>query len=99
MLACVQSGLYFIQDGAERLAVLVRGPRSDGWRQGLALEVMSHDRAAAEAFLAHLRRTMRQRSSSQVSPAPKMRLAPAARAGGCCAPLHPQLAGAPRRLC
>jgi hypothetical protein len=62
VLACVQRGLYVIHDGAQHLAVLLSGPSHDGFPRGLSLEVMAIERATAEAFLATIRRTMRQRN-------------------------------------
>ncbi len=62
VLACVQRGLYLVRDGAEPLAVLVSGPSNDGFRRGLNLEVMAARRETAEAFLAAIRHTMRQRN-------------------------------------
>jgi hypothetical protein len=62
VLACVQRGLYLFHDGAQPLAVLLSGPSHDGFRRGLSLEVMATERATAEAFLATIRRAMRQRN-------------------------------------
>jgi len=62
VLACVQTGLYLIRDGGRPLAVLVRGPTSDGWRRTLGLDVMAAERMVAEAFLADLRHAMRARN-------------------------------------
>jgi hypothetical protein len=62
VLACVQRGLYLIRDGTQPMAVLLSGPSHDGFRRGLSLEVMATERAMAEAFLATIRRTMRQRN-------------------------------------
>ncbi|HWQ13134.1 MAG TPA: ATP-binding protein [Roseiflexaceae bacterium] len=62
VLACVQTGLYLIRGGAGPLAVLVRGPTSDGWRRALELDVMAAERSVADAFLAEIRRTMRARN-------------------------------------
>jgi hypothetical protein len=62
VLACVQTGLYLIRDGDRPLAVLVRGPTSDGWRRALGLDVMAAERMVAEAFLAELRHAMRARN-------------------------------------
>src|SRR6185436_10901962 len=62
MLACVQRGVYLVRDGAQPLTVLVCGPSPDGFRHGLSLEVMAAERDQAEAFLASIRRAMRQRN-------------------------------------
>jgi AAA+ superfamily predicted ATPase len=59
VLACVQSGLYLIQHGDQKLALLVRGPREMTPRAGMDVEVMAAERTAAEEFLADLRTTMR----------------------------------------
>lgn len=57
---CVQSGLYLIQVGQERLAVLVKGPSKIGFPPNLSIDVMARQRETAEAFLAHLRTEMRR---------------------------------------
>jgi hypothetical protein len=62
LLACVQSGLYLIQENDLRLAVLVRGPSEYGWRQEITVEVMASERHQAEDFLAQLRNSMRKRN-------------------------------------
>jgi hypothetical protein len=63
VLACIHSGLCFITAGAERLAVLVRGPRERGWGdQTIELQVMAADQARAAIFLAEIRTAVRQRS-------------------------------------
>jgi hypothetical protein len=62
MLACVQSGLYLICDGPQRLAVLLRGPSDHSFHSKLTLEVMAPERRTAEAFLSALRLIMRQRN-------------------------------------
>ncbi len=59
---CIQSGLYLITGPDEPLAVLVKGPDEAGLRPKVHIEVMAARRAAAEAFLADLRRRMRERS-------------------------------------
>jgi cell division protease FtsH len=59
VLACVQSGLYLIQNGEQKLALLVRGPREMTPRAGLDVEVMAAERTIAEGFLADLRTIMR----------------------------------------
>ncbi len=59
VLAAIQRGLYLIR---EPLAVLVNGPSDEGYRPGMKLEVMAAERGAAEAFLASMRRAIRQRN-------------------------------------
>jgi len=62
-LACVQFGLYLIEDGSTPLAVLVRGPDPRGYGEsGTVVEVMAFDRGVAEAFLAELRQRIRRRN-------------------------------------
>jgi hypothetical protein len=63
VLPCLHSGLVFIADGAERLAVLVRGPRERGWGdQTVDLQVMATDQERAATFLTALRTAVRERS-------------------------------------
>ena len=63
VLACVHSGLYLIDAGAERLAVLVRGPSERGWGdQKVELQVMAAEGPTAAAFLASIRTAMRKRN-------------------------------------
>ena len=62
VLACVRSGLYLVEDGSEKLAVLVSGPHDMYPRQSLDIEVMATDRAAAEHFLATIRTAMRKKN-------------------------------------
>ncbi|PSB55183.1 AAA family ATPase [Chamaesiphon polymorphus] len=57
---CVQSGLYLIRVGQERLAVLVKGPSQLGFPPNLSIDVMARQCETAEAFLAHLRTEMRR---------------------------------------
>jgi hypothetical protein len=60
VLPCVQNGLFLVQGAGGPLAILVRGPNDAGYRQKVALEAMGRDRAAGEAFLADIRRRMRE---------------------------------------
>jgi hypothetical protein len=62
VLACVLNGLYLVREGDRPLAVLVRGPSSDGFPRPLGVDVMAAERSVAEAFLADLRRAMRAHS-------------------------------------
>jgi hypothetical protein len=63
MQTCVQCGLYLIANGAERLALLVRGASElQHLQKGIHVELMAGDRNTAERFLAALRSTMRKRN-------------------------------------
>lgn len=62
VVACVQCGLYLIDDGKQRLAVLVRGPSDMGITRNVTVEAMAPDRARAEAFLGDLRLLIRKRN-------------------------------------
>ncbi|MEP7025980.1 MAG: hypothetical protein ABJB47_19715, partial [Actinomycetota bacterium] len=55
-LACVQCGLYLIQDGGIPVAMLVRGPDERGGSGGVNLEVCAPDEAAAQRVLDDVRR-------------------------------------------
>src|SRR5690606_20286848 len=60
-LACMQSGVYFVHDGAEKLAVLVGGGREMGFAgREVRIEVMARDRGGGERFLAAIRTLLRQ---------------------------------------
>jgi len=59
-LACVQLGLYLISDPDQPLAVLLRPGDYSSLRDNVFVEVMAADRAAAEAFLASLRASIRK---------------------------------------
>jgi hypothetical protein len=61
VLACTQLGLYLVSEGDGRLAVLVqRG--AEHFTQGVTVEVLGADRAAADACLVELRTAMRKRN-------------------------------------
>ena len=60
VLACVQSGLYLIQQNGEPLALLINGPRD--WHRTVDIEVMGLEPAKAERLLSELRTTMRARN-------------------------------------
>jgi hypothetical protein len=62
VFACVQCGLYLINDGEHRLAVLVRGPSEMGINRNVHVEAMGSDRARAEKLLADLRLLMRRQN-------------------------------------
>ncbi len=59
VLACMQSGLYLIEHGEQRLALLVRGPKETFMRNGVDVEVMAPEQSQAETFLGDLRTAMR----------------------------------------
>lgn len=61
-LACVQCGLYLIQDGPKRLAVLVRGPNEMGYQKKIHIEVLAVERTHADRFLSDIRLSMRRRN-------------------------------------
>jgi cell division protease FtsH len=54
-LPCVQFGLFLIDDGAVRFAVLMRGPSPHGESQAVTLEVLSPDDARGRRFLSEMR--------------------------------------------
>ena len=62
VITCVQRGLYLIRDRGERMALLVRGPSQFGHRRQVSLEVMSRDRAAANAVLVAIRAGIHDRN-------------------------------------
>lgn len=61
-LACVQFGIFLIDDGGTRLAVLMRGPTEFGPRPSLSLEVLCADQERARALLAEVRRLTLERN-------------------------------------
>jgi AAA+ superfamily predicted ATPase len=61
-LTCIKSGLMLIEDGAERLAVLVSSQASSLNRGQIRVEVMAPEREDAEKFLAEIRRGVRERN-------------------------------------
>ncbi|MBX7218887.1 MAG: ATP-binding protein [Blastocatellia bacterium] len=62
VLPCVQNGLFLIEDGTQKLAVLMRGPNEMGIHRKVTVEVMAPEREDAERFLRHLRTAMRKRN-------------------------------------
>jgi hypothetical protein len=62
VLSCVARGLYFIEDGPKRFALLVAVPNDYSPRQGVRVEVMAVDRDEAVRLLADLRNAMRVRN-------------------------------------
>lgn len=61
-IACVQFGLYLIEQGASRLAVLVRRVDRLYGASGVTVEVMAPEQEAAEHFLGDIRDRMRRRN-------------------------------------
>jgi cell division protease FtsH len=53
--ACVTCGLYLVEQGGHRSAVLLRGPAGDDPRQTASLQVTAADQAAAGEILDHIR--------------------------------------------
>jgi hypothetical protein len=62
VLSCIQSGVYFLQDGDTRLVATVGGPVEQGPRQAVRIEVTACERSIAERFLSQLRTLLRQRN-------------------------------------
>jgi hypothetical protein len=62
VVACVERGLFLVNDGDHRLVIFVRQEDRIGLRENLAVEVMAPERALAERFLRELREAMRVRS-------------------------------------
>ncbi|HEY2158388.1 MAG TPA: hypothetical protein VGH33_22350, partial [Isosphaeraceae bacterium] len=62
VLACVERGLFLVNEGDRRLGVFVREEDKIGERDNLVVEVMAQDRASAERFLGELREAMRVRN-------------------------------------
>lgn len=60
VLPCVQLGLYLINNGEDRLVVLVAGPTDNGPRQKLRVEVLAGRPENGQAFLAELSDTMQR---------------------------------------
>jgi cell division protease FtsH len=62
VLPCIQSGLFLVTGPGGPLAAFARGPNESSFRANVQIEVMAPQREAAEAFLAELRRRMRERN-------------------------------------
>src|SRR5688500_3831004 len=61
VLACVQFGLYFVEEGEARLVVFVAGPSDQGGpRQKLRVEVMTTHPEAGRGLLTELMEAMRR---------------------------------------
>ncbi|HTR54433.1 MAG TPA: AAA family ATPase [Kofleriaceae bacterium] len=61
VLACTQLGLYLVKEGDARLAIFV-AKTERGYRDGINVEVLATERAAADACHAALRNSMRVRN-------------------------------------
>jgi hypothetical protein len=62
VVACVATGLYFIEDGEKRFAILTTAPRERFGDNAITVQVMGFERAACEAVLAEIRNNMRKKS-------------------------------------
>jgi ATPase family associated with various cellular activities (AAA) len=63
VVACVQSGLFLVKRSGEPLAVLMSGPVKEFQPMAqVGIQVMAHNRDAAERFLTGLRTAMRKRN-------------------------------------
>ena len=62
MVTCVQSGLFLISNGDDRMAALLRASDNRHLRAKTTIEVMGRNREAGEKFLAEIRTIMRKRS-------------------------------------
>src|SRR5262245_20754099 len=61
-LACVQFGLFLIEDRGAAVVALLRGPSEFGQQQTVTLELLSPDQERATALLAEVRRLMVERN-------------------------------------
>ncbi len=59
VLTCVQCGLFLIEEGEKRLAVLLQGPVRERHYPKGTVEVMAADKTFGEEFLAELRNSIR----------------------------------------
>ena len=62
VFSCVDSGVYLVNDGNDRLAILLQASQDRLGEAGLKVEVMTADKASAERLLVDLRNAMRRRS-------------------------------------
>ncbi len=53
--ACVTCGLYLVEQAGQRSAVLLRGPRDDGPREPVSVQITAADHAAAGEILDQIR--------------------------------------------
>jgi len=61
-LACVQFGLFLVDDRGVPVVALLRGPTEFGHQQAVTLELLSPDQERATALLAEVRRLMVERN-------------------------------------
>jgi cell division protease FtsH len=61
-LACVQFGLFLVEDRGVPVVALLRGPTEFGQQQTVTLELLSPDQECATALLADVRRLMVERN-------------------------------------
>jgi hypothetical protein len=62
VLACVERGLYLVQDGDERLAVFMRPAGRRPMPENYTVDVMAPEKSQGERFLHNLREAMRARN-------------------------------------
>lgn len=62
LLACVQRGLYLVEDASQRYAVLLCGPIEMGFTRKVIVDLLAPTKEAAEALLSEIRRHVRERS-------------------------------------
>ena len=60
--ACVQCGLYLVDDAGTRFALLLRGPEDRGPSEEVSLEIAAADQAAAQRVLDEIRRLTVERN-------------------------------------
>jgi ATPase family associated with various cellular activities (AAA) len=59
VLNCIQSGLYLIQHGEQKLALLVQGPIQRNFNDEINIELMAIEETTAKTFLSDMRTAMR----------------------------------------
>jgi cell division protease FtsH len=62
VISCIEAGVYLVEKGRQRLAILLQAERDPLREGGLKVEVMSADQATAEQVFADLRAAMRRGS-------------------------------------
>jgi cell division protease FtsH len=60
---CAQAGLYLVRDGEVQVAIVLRGPSEHSPRQVVRVEILTGDRARADAIVTRLRRLSIERSA------------------------------------